>query len=372
MAGTDNPVPPSLDIVLSQRVADVKQYLADLADSGSAVLGLHGMGGIGKTVLATAVFEEMRSDFVNCCCFLEVGQSADDAALMQLQTSMLWDLCGARMQLGSATQGYAVLTERLNNARVLLVIDGILSSHQRDALLVTVGEGSRVLVTSCNADLLRCPSIDALQPVDPLGQAEALEMFRRHAQPTLECSDLAASMAEACCGLALTLRVVGSLLQSQQHRRQWEQALQIFRAVEGPSGGAADPLVGRLRLSYDALDKAAQEMFLDIACFMLGKDARACLPVWGPLADSTLRELVNRSLVGVDGKGRLAMHDILRVMGRAVVVEENSEPAQRSRLWMPDSVQAFDSLQVWPSPGICLPEYYKILSTALTWPSTTI
>lgn len=356
-AGVDNVSPgsASLDITLSQRVADVKQHLADLADSGSAVLGLHGMAGVGKTVLARAVFEELRSQFVGCSCFVEVGSLAHEAPLVQLQGAMLRELCDTDRHVSNVGAGRAELASRLYDARVLLVLDNICTCAQLDALLVTVGQGSCVLVTAQDADLLRRPGIHTLQSVDPLSQAEAMELFLQRAQPPPECSDLAASMVEACAGLPLALTVVGNSLRGQQGRGEWEQALHRLRAAEGLPGGADDPLVGRLRLSYDALGTAEQEMFLDIACFMLGKDARACAPAWGPLADSTLSNLESRSLVGVGRDGRLTMHDVLCGMGRAIVVEEHSQPARRSRLWMPDSGQAFNSLQVWPSPRLCLP-----------------
>ena len=356
--GTDtaSPVAPLLDVTLSRRVAGVKQHLADLANSGNAVLGLHGISGIGKTMLARAIFDELRSDFVDCSCFMDVGSGADTAALAELQGAMLSKLCGIDRHVSSVDAGRAELENCLVNARVLLVIDGICLRAQLDALLVTVGQGSRVLVTSQIADLLWRPGIQAIQPLSLLGQSEALELFLLHAQPTPECSDLAASMAEACAGLPQALTDVGGLLRGRQHRKQWEQTLRMLQGAEGLSDSADKPRYNLLRLRYNALNMAEQEMFLDIACLMLGKDARACVPVWGLLAESTLSTLEIRSLVHVDGDGCLAMHDALRVMGRGIVVEEHSQPAQRSRLWMPDSLEAFNSLQVWPSPRLCLPE----------------
>ena len=115
-----------------------------------------------------------------------------------------------------------------------------------------------------------------------------------------------------------------------------------------PFGGgskADDVLWGKLLLSYDALDSGEQQIFLDIACILLGRHAQYCLPVWGVLADSTLQ---NRSLVSVDADGRLAVHDQLRDMARAVVVEEHKRAGHRSRLWMPEAMEVFQRKQASP------------------------
>ena len=337
-----SPTSQSLGVTLSQRVAELK-HLANLAIRGTAVLGLTGMGGIGKTFLARALFNELRMEFV-ACCFLEVGGLPGAAALLQLQTVMLRDLCGIALQPASVTEGRAQLAARLHSAQVLLVLDNIWMPAQLDALLVPVGKGSCVLVTSRDEDLLHSFGIQCRYRVDMLSQADALELFLRHAQLPPDCRDLADSFVEACSGLPLSLAVIGDFLQGKQDREQWEQALHKLQAA---SEGADDPLLRRLRLSYDALSEPEQQMFLDIACFMLGKDACACLPVWGPLAQTLLGELESRAVVEVGGDGRLAMHDLLRSLGQTIVTEEQSIPVRRSHIWMPDSETAISSSKVW-------------------------
>ena len=72
-----------------------------------------------------------------------------------------------------------------------------------------------------------------------------------------------------------------------------------LQAAQSLTGGKTeqDKLWGKLRLSYDALGDAEQEMFLDIACCMLGKRMVTVLPAWGPCCEDALRNLISRSLV---------------------------------------------------------------------------
>jgi len=49
--------------------------------------------------------------------------------------------------------------------------------------------------------------------------------------------------------------------------------------------------------------------------------------------------LVERSLVTIDDRNKLGMHDLLRYMGREIVREESpKEPEERSRLWLNKNV----------------------------------
>ena len=82
---------------------------------------------------------------------------------------------------------------------MLLVIDDIWSAEQRDALLVPLGPGSRVVLTTRDAQLLRSSSHPGIlsQPVELLGSQAALELFSWHAflaeEPPAQYSELAVS-----------------------------------------------------------------------------------------------------------------------------------------------------------------------------------
>ena len=187
---------------LDHRVAAIKQQLAELSATGSAVLGLYGMGCIGKTTLAKAVFNDLRSGFVGSSCFVEVGK--DPGKLQQVQRQMLRELCGIEGNVSSIDAGKAALQTRLGTARVLLVIDDVWSTAQLDALLIGVGQGSHVLVTTRDEDLLRRPSVSVREPVELLGKDAARELLSWCAflqkEPPAAYNELANKAVQACSG----------------------------------------------------------------------------------------------------------------------------------------------------------------------------
>jgi hypothetical protein len=108
-----------------------------------------------------------------------------------------------------------------------------------------------------------------------------------------------------------------------------------------------DQVQKKLRVSFDGLkDVTEQQIFLDIACFFIGTDRNDTMKILngcGFFADTGMRVLEQRSLLTVDNRNKLRMHDLLRDMGRQIVYEESPlDPENRSRLWRHEEV--FDIL----------------------------
>ena len=85
-----------------------------------------------------------------------------------------------------------------------------------------------------------------------------------------------------------------------------------------------------------------KEIFLDISCFFIGADrnyATQILNDYGCFAEIGISVLIQRSLVTVDKKNKLRMHDLLRDMGREIIRKESLKfPEERSRLWLHEDV----------------------------------
>jgi hypothetical protein len=99
----------------------------------------------------------------------------------------------------------------------------------------------------------------------------------------------------------------------------------------------------KLRISYDALnDDTEKEIFLDIACFFIGMDRNDVTLILNGcelFAEIGISLLVERSLVTVDDKNKLGMHDLLRDMGREIIRGKSPEELEeRCRLWFQEDV----------------------------------
>ena len=93
---------------------------------------------------------------------------------------------------------------------------------------------------------------------------------------------------------------------------------------------------------FSLSDDTEREIFLDIACFFIGMDRFDVIRILngcGLFAEIGIFVLVERSLVSVDDKNKLGMHDLLRDMGREIIREKSpKELEERSRLWFRDDV----------------------------------
>jgi WD40 repeat protein len=135
--------------------AELDELVGAVADPGGsgavgltaapAGLGLHGIGGIGKSVLAAAVAADgrVRRRFPDGVCWVAVGEQPD---LLALQLDLLGRL-GAPREARTTGEATAALRAVLADRRVLLVVDDVWSDAAARAFHVT-GPRGRVLYTS--------------------------------------------------------------------------------------------------------------------------------------------------------------------------------------------------------------------------------
>ena len=338
-------VPPAGHLVgLEEVSAEVIQMLHKM-EGNVRVVGICGMGGIGKTTLARHVFNIKQASFANSCFLKDVKEAKGDG-VKNLQMKMLKDL--AHEDAFDSTRWF----ERIRNQKVLLVIDDISEEKLFDDLipdLKQLGLGSEVLITSRNQDVLMSIMRDIphseLYQVPELSNGDSLELFTWCAfrRISLEAVDAAfhnfvKEITCACGGLPLALEVMGGYLAHKKNlsndEKYWNEAISRLRTN--------NEIIAKLQMSYDNLDdKSSKCMFLDIACFMLGQLEEVALEVWKAndeyAAPSwSLNQLVQRCLVEVDSDGQLSMHDLLRDMGRNIVKENAShKPEKLSHVWDP-------------------------------------
>jgi hypothetical protein len=122
--------------------------------------------------------------------------------------------------------------------------------------------------------------------------------------------------------------VFGALLYGKDDLKYWKD--QFCKISKVPD------IQSRLKISYDSLDRQDKHIFLDIACFFLGKDRDTAIKIWegsGWEGSLGLVNLEKKCLIEIDYKNRLRMHDHLRDLGRYLADKE--PPGCPRRLWRP-------------------------------------
>ena len=307
-------------------------------------LGLVGMGGIGKTLLAKKIYNHfVGKKTFQATSFLEIDRNSPasmevgSSLLSRLQKQLLWDL----LHIGESNQpwSYDYWFPKISSLGcVLIVLDGIYDKIQYDKLIPFVGvlaPGSCIIVTSRDQHVLKLIGGQTnfyLYEVTLLGCEDSMKLFNWHVFGDEEAPNafkgVANAVSKACGGLPLALKVVGSSLSdkiSDEDRKCiWPEAIDALKEGEG--------IKGALKWSYDCLLEPERLMFLDIACIFCGWEKQQALEIWQSCKKCTLccrigtpytslRHLVDKSLVTLEKHTScdvLAMHGLLRDMGEGI------------------------------------------------------
>ena len=147
------------------------------------MVGIYGIGGIGKTTIAKMVYNDILCQF-NGSSFLEDVKSRSKChndRLQLLQELYRGTLVEKKLELNSINDGINMIKGRLGLKKVLVVIDDVDDLDQVKSLIVDrkwSGLGSRIIITTRNKSLLDGYGVDELYEPKVLCYEEAIELFR--------------------------------------------------------------------------------------------------------------------------------------------------------------------------------------------------
>ncbi|XP_054780010.1 disease resistance protein RPV1-like [Prosopis cineraria] len=301
-----------------------------------SIVGIWGMGGIGKTTMAKVVFSNLSSQFESCCFFENLREESEKYGLKYIRDKLLKEL----LKEEESMVGFTFAMRRLGCKKVLIVLDDVNSANQLEYLAKechSLRLGSKVIITTRDKHLL-LGRVNEIYEAKPLSSDKSVNLFNLKAfhndnydSGYEELSERAVSYAK---GNPLALITLGSYLHSKT-AEEWESALAKLEKT------THEDIHAVLKLSYDGLDHEEREMLLEIACFLKGKSVDqvvALLDSYGYHARIGLRTLVDKALVRIPYY-YVEMHDLIQQMGREIVRQECiKDPGRRSRLWNPDEI----------------------------------
>ncbi|CAN1766730.1 Disease resistance protein L6 [Linum perenne] len=330
-------------------------------DSGDGkVVGIHGIGGMGKTTIAKAVYDNICTSF-NRCCFLENIRELllKNDGVMALQNKIISRILRDDIQVKDASEGVNIIRERVCKYKVLIVLDDVDDKFEFVQILGKLGNfssESRFIITTRDKRVLELIQEYKLYEPKEMSSDHSLQLFSMHAFavhcPPEGYATLCEEFVKVAARLPLALKVIGSLLFCRD-KQFWEEKLIELKEVRATSNMVQQ----RLKISYNELTRTEKIIFLDIACFFIGEDKELPFIMWSDCnlyPESGIRTLVLRSLIKVDERNQFWMHDHLRDLGRGIVIEEDvKHPFKRSRIWsnedamnMLENVEAADRVEM--------------------------
>ncbi|XP_068319247.1 disease resistance protein RUN1-like [Pyrus communis] len=317
--------------------------LLDTDANDVRLIGIWGMGGVGKTTLARLVYDRISHDFEGSSFLANVREVCSKDGIVHLQKQLLYDILGDNdIQVWNAYSGITRISRCLCNKKVLLILDDVDQSDQLEKLVKQkewFGFGSRIVITTRNERLLVEHGIEKAYEVKPLNQDEALFLFSRKAFKDDELEEdflkLSKCFISYASGLPLALKTLGSFLY-KRGRAEWKSALDKLKQAPDRK------IFETLKISYDGLDEFEKRIFLDIACFhkycekeRVIEGLENCGLVGACIV---IDVLIEKSLLYISYES-VSMHDLIQEMAWEIVRQESyEEPGGRSRLWLHNDI----------------------------------
>ncbi|KAK4732844.1 hypothetical protein R3W88_025832 [Solanum pinnatisectum] len=334
-------------IGLDSPIEDILLLMQSGCEHEVRMVGICGVGGIGKTTLAKAIYNRIFLQFGGCCCFLsDIRSKVEELGLVKLQEKLLHHILKTKdFEVDSVAEGVNLIKARLGSKKVLIVLDDVDHRSQLESLTRErswFGSGSVIIITTRDEHLLYGLTTSEIYRAKLLNDNEAQQLFSCHAfsyfSPPQEYVELTQDIIKYSGGLPLALVTLGSHLQVRSVK-EWRYEFKKLKAI--PHGD----IQKILKISFDGLDVNTQSVFLDIACAFHGcyeAEVIETLNACGFYSESAISTLVQRNLLQRDWPS-LVMHHLVQEMGREIVRMESQDPGKRSRLFNPQ--EAIDVLQ---------------------------
>ncbi|MED6147321.1 hypothetical protein PIB30_043089 [Stylosanthes scabra] len=166
---------------LESAVSAVASLLDVESNAGVHMVGIYGIGGIGKTTLAVVVFNLIADNFEGACFLENVRENSNKHGLVHLQSILLCKTLGKEgIQIAGVREGASQIRHRLHKKKVLLVLDDVDEYEQLTAIAEKpdwFGPGSRIIITTRDKHLLTFHGVERTYEVRGLNKEESLDLL---------------------------------------------------------------------------------------------------------------------------------------------------------------------------------------------------
>ncbi|KAL5541322.1 hypothetical protein UlMin_044582 [Ulmus minor] len=315
--------------------AIIKMLLSDDVGSGEriGVIPIVGMGGIGKTTLAQAVFNdhEVKEPF-ELKAWACVPEEFD---ICKVTKSILKAVDPRPCDVKDLNALQVQLAEKLAGKKFLIVLDDMWNENYDDLEVMSIpfqygAQGSKIIVTTRShkvANILRSASTYSLKI---LSDENCLRLFAWHAlgrEDFAGHSDLekiGGEIVKKCKGLPLAAKALGGVLRSTRDVLQWERIVksEIWDLTDEESN-----ILPALRLSYHYLPSHLKRCFA--YCSIFPKDFKfdkeELILLWmaenllhaqkdksfEDVGDEYFKDLLSRSFFQKSQESSIVMHDLM-------------------------------------------------------------
>lgn len=297
-------------------IAQIIQSLAGDLGHATTIIGIQGMGGIGKTELAYTLAQHLADAFPDAQLFIDFsGSSNAPLSAVQAIQMIIRAFEPTVILPETLAQLRAYYCNILHGRRILIFADDVKNRAQIEPLLTPAGNA--LLLTSRQRFALPGMQTINLKSLPPEDANQLL------LQTCPRINTHAPHLAELCGRLPLALRMSATLLNNGTRRvesyiKELENERARFKQLRDPDDPSVN-LEASLQWSYDALDASTQKVLCQLSIFPSSFDHTAALAIVRlddaeHSVEEALDILYRRSLLEWDAYlERYRLHALVRV-----------------------------------------------------------
>jgi len=343
------PEPPS---DFTGREPELAELLAEYA-SGKNIIGLHGIGGVGKTALALKLSQSLSDRYPDGQIIVDMMGTTNPISPVDAMAFVIRSFYRDEKILDNQSEVRNRYLEVLKGKCVLLILDNALDDRQVIKLIPP--KSCALLITSRRT--IQIPGLfkKHLYVMKP---EEAIEMLLNVCCPGEQDESVRddpawPEIASLCDNLPLALRAAASYLANSEDvsPKMYAQELKDERTRLEVIGeqGVEMSAPASFGLSFQRLAFAEQKTFLDLSAFPSDFDALAEDQICKDEGHRILSELLRWSLVDYralsEDYGRYRLHDLVRIFASARQADESKNIiAERHSSYYLDLLAAANNL----------------------------
>ena len=248
-----------------------------LEDEKVGIVGLYGMGGVGKTTLLTRInneFLKTREDEFDAVIWVTVSRSAIVEKVQQVLLNKL-GIPKDKWEGRSEDERKEEIFNVLKTKKFVLLLDDMWEALDLFAVGIPPlnnGNKSKVVFTTRLSTVCLDMGAKGIE-VNSLEWEEAFALFQKYVgEDTInshpDIPELAEIVAKECAGLPLALITIGRAMAGTKTPEEWERTIKMLKNYPAKFPGMENHLFSRLAFSYDSLqDEATKSCFLYCSIF---------------------------------------------------------------------------------------------------------
>ncbi|XP_038699684.1 disease resistance protein RPS2-like [Tripterygium wilfordii] len=348
--------PPGIDSMASEDIVlfettklAMEEVMAALRDDSTNFVGIHGMGGVGKTTLVKEIARKCKEDkLFDHVAMVVVSQTINVESIQDQIGEFLGLKLGEKGEMLRANR----LCDRLKSEnKILVILDDVWAKLDLATIGIPLGEdhkGCKVVITTRRRQVCTAMGISVqgtrIVSLDVLTKQESWDLFKLQAgdiinSPTM--ITMAEKLVKECGGLPIALVTVGNAMRDKDLEEWKEAALELENSRPTNVEDMEKNVFKCIKFSYDYLvDEEAKSCFL--LCSLFPEDYNieierlvrygVGLNIFKRIhkiqdarrrAHSIINNLRASSLlVASQAEGCIKMHDVVRDVAKTIALDK--------------------------------------------------